>query len=168
MRESAAPGRVVNAAPQHYSLSMSNPPDPAELAKRYVALWQDYLSATAADADLADAMARFLAAMLGAFATYRPSAGAARSAAPSTAAAEPSADGGDRPTDEESAPAAASAIRTEASGPTAAAAPPEQRDDALADIARRLALIEKRIAALEARTREGGAGPRGFARRRRF
>src|SRR5207253_10575077 len=42
---------------------MAEPPDLSNLAKRYVELWQDYLTAAAADPELADSLARLLAGM---------------------------------------------------------------------------------------------------------
>src|SRR6266550_1083634 len=42
---------------------MSEPPDLSVLAKRYVELWQDYLTAAAADPGLADNLARLLAGL---------------------------------------------------------------------------------------------------------
>jgi len=42
---------------------MSQPPDLAKLAQRYVALWQDYVAATAADPELAEMLTRLLAGM---------------------------------------------------------------------------------------------------------
>src|SRR5216683_163073 len=42
---------------------MPEPPDLQALAKRYVELWQDYLTAAAADPDLADSLARLLTAV---------------------------------------------------------------------------------------------------------
>src|SRR5438132_10791066 len=42
---------------------MAEPPDLSNLAKRYVELWQDYLTAAAADPDLADSLTRLLAGM---------------------------------------------------------------------------------------------------------
>jgi hypothetical protein len=153
VRESARLAAVANAAAQHYDAVMSStPPDLAELAKRYVALWQDYLSATAADADLADAMARFITSF-GAFAGYRP--------APPEA---PIDDGAP----EHDAPRKDAAGREAPPGPSPAAAASGERDDAVADLARRLAALERRIAALEARARDGGAAARGPSRRRRF
>src|SRR5438874_3603352 len=50
---------------------MSEPPDLSVLAKRYVELWQDYLTAAAADPDLADSLARLLTG-LGTFAAMTP------------------------------------------------------------------------------------------------
>src|SRR5689334_6638142 len=42
---------------------MSEPPDLSQLAKRYVALWQDYMTATASDPELADTLARLIVGM---------------------------------------------------------------------------------------------------------
>jgi hypothetical protein len=65
---------------------MAEPPDLAELAKRYVDLWQDHLTAIAGDPALADGMARLF---LGA--APRPAGGSTdgerRASPPGTAAA---------------------------------------------------------------------------------
>src|SRR5689334_8062037 len=72
---------------------MPEPPDLADLAKRYLDLWQDQLIAMAADPELAEGMARLLGALVprasplrgGAFGheTTAPAGAAAARAAPS-------------------------------------------------------------------------------------
>jgi hypothetical protein len=114
---------------------MPEPPDLANLAKRYVDLWQDQLSAMAADPELAESMARLLAALVPP--TWLRWPGATR--------------------DEAAAPA----------GAAAAGAAPLDGDGGLAELARRLAAVEERLAALEAGTRGGGTGARGKRRPRR-
>jgi hypothetical protein len=114
---------------------MAEPPELASLAKRYLDLWQEQLTAMAADPDLAESLARLLAGLAPPGWPQWPGA-AARDGA--------------------------------ASGPAAAAAPPRQRGVAVDEFARRLAAVEKRLAALEAGTRRGGksdpAKPRGRRR----
>ncbi len=110
---------------------MAEPPDLANLAKRYLDLWQEQLIAMAADPDLADGLARLLAGL--APASWPPPFGA------------PAYDG---------------------SPPGAAAAAPasRQRGDALDELARRLAAVEDRLAALE--TGAPGGGKRAAAKPR--
>ena len=43
---------------------MAEPPDLASLAKRYLDLWQEQLTAMAADPDLAESMARLFAGLV--------------------------------------------------------------------------------------------------------
>src|SRR6185437_1136797 len=111
---------------------MREPPDLPTLAKRYVELWQDYLTAAAADPDLADSLACLLAGA-GAAAAISPWQAWLRSAAMPRDQPAPHADDG-----------AASARAT------AAAAPSHERDDGLAEFARSLARLDERLAALEA------------------
>jgi hypothetical protein len=113
---------------------MAEPPDFAELAKRYVDLWQDHLTAIAGDPALADSMARLFTGVL----PWPPYAGV----------------GGERGF----APSA---------GASAAPPSPPERDRGMAQLARRLAAAEERIAALEARGRGAGAGAAKKPRRRR-
>jgi hypothetical protein len=120
---------------------MSEPPEMEALARRFLALWQEQLVATASDPALADALARMMTV-----------AGAAL--APWTAALQAAArtrDGSEGATDR-AAPAAAA---------------PRDGGDAVADLARRLAALEERLAQLEAGARGSGARPRDRARRRR-
>src|SRR5262249_62125267 len=135
-------------------------PDIADLAKRYVALWQDYLTATAADPDLADALARLITG-LGAFASpwLRQAAAAAQRGRRSDMASPTPPH--DRRTADPARPAPA------APRPAAAAAPSDGRSDELAQLGRRLAVVEERLAALEAGARQRSAGARSTARRRR-
>src|SRR5665213_631282 len=52
-----------DAPPPPYTPAMAEPPDLAELARRYVELWQEQLSALAADPAAARGMAGLLAGM---------------------------------------------------------------------------------------------------------
>src|SRR5579872_4216340 len=147
---------------------MSQPPDLANLAKRYVALWQDYVSATAADPELAEMLARLVAgasAMAAQWLRQWPVPPHARAAPRPGEAAAPAppfaAPHRERPGPTE--PGAANAPRR----PASAAAAPDERDRELARLARRLSLIEERLAALESPARRQRAGARGTARRRR-
>jgi hypothetical protein len=124
---------------------MTEPPEMEALARRFLALWQEQLVATASDPELAAAMARMMTL-----------AGAAL--APSTAALQAAVRARDSA---EAAPEAAPGRAAPAS------APPRDGGDGLADLARRLAALEERLGQLEAGARSGGGGPRDRARRRR-
>jgi len=153
---------------------MAEPPDLSNLAKRYVELWQDYLTAAAADPDLADSLARLLAGMgealtLSPWSAWLRNVSSARERSERAAAARPRADEqtGPRPATHRSGQRQAG---TEARA-TAVAAPSHERDDGLAEFARRLTRIDERLAAIEARTGAGAHGgrprARSAARRRR-
>jgi uncharacterized protein YceH (UPF0502 family) len=93
--------------------------DAEELARRYLALWADYLSALAADPETGDLLRRWLS--FGSQGDGRPTAGAA-----------------------------------------AAAGAPGERDDAVAQLAARVAELERRLDRLEARrARRRDRPPRG-------
>jgi hypothetical protein len=153
---------------------MPEPPDLSSLAKRYVELWQDYLTAAAADPELADSLVRLLAGMGEAVAMSPWSAwlrtASAAGEASERAAAPPS------PADERAAPRPATDRPGQSeAGATAraapVAAPPHERDDGLAEFTRRIARLDERLAALEADARVGAHGgrprARSTARRRR-
>jgi hypothetical protein len=120
---------------------MSEPPEMEALARRFLALWQEQLVATASDPALADALARTMTLAGGALAPWTAALQAAARARD-----------GDRAAADRAAPAAAA---------------PRDGGDAVADLARRLAALEERLAQLEAGARSGGARPRDRARRRR-
>jgi hypothetical protein len=149
---------------------MSEPPDLANLAQRYVALWQDYLTTAAADPELADTLTRLLTGMgtvAGAwtrppwFADMQPPRrrAAEDERAPDDAKAAKQRDG-ERAAD-----------RSEPDGAAPAAVAPAERDGGVDELHGRIVLLERRIAALEAdarsRTRQRGPGAGGTARRRR-
>ena len=119
---------------------MADPPDLSALAKRYVDLWQDQLIALAAHPELAEGLARVLAAFPIASVTWPQPAGNARynghgtSASPWTASAPAASGGGDHQ---------------------------------LRELARRLAALEERLARLETGTPSVGERARKKSRRRR-
>src|SRR5579883_465300 len=129
-----------HAPPPIYSAAMGDAPDLASLAKRYLDLWQEQLIATAADPDLAEAIARLLVAMMAPSRVVWP----------------------DMPSHDRSAPATGAPA-----GTAAAATPPRQRGDGLDEFARRLAAVEERLAALESGTRRNRKRPAPRPRRRR-
>src|SRR5947208_1793316 len=112
-----------------------------DIARRFIALWGDYLTALAADPKMAEPLHRWLGL-----------AAAAMTGVP-TRDADPS--GPSR------APARSPADAAASAGPSG------ERDAAVAELARRLDELEARIAALE-RRRQPAAGdrPRGRAARR--
>jgi hypothetical protein len=126
---------------------MAEPPDMEALARRFLALWQEQLIATASDPELAAAMTRFLTL-------------AGNVLAPWTAAFQAAA----RARDVAEAPPAAAAP---ADRPAPAPAASHDGSDALVELTRRLAAFEERLAQLEAGARSGRPHPRDRARRRR-
>lgn len=117
---------------------MSDPPDLDDLARRYLDLWQDQLSALADDDEVAEVMARTLELMT------TGAAALARNAR---------ADADDRAHPEEG---------TQAAPPARGGADPD-----LAELAGRVGALEERIAALEAGTGRPGGGRQGKTKRRR-
>ena len=122
-------------------------PDLEDLARRYVDLWQDQMTALAADPAFAESMQKVMAA-LGVAASGLPAAWAAWPAALCSlmAAARPDVERGQQSHDRK--PAAAP-------GAAPAAAAPDGRGADLGILTERLAALEQRIAALEGGT--GGA-----------
>src|SRR3982751_4728875 len=104
--------------------------DTEDVARRFVALWGDYLTALAADPKTAEPIRRWLGLIGG--------------GAPDPPAREPGAIGRSR----------------SASGPAAAAGASAERDPAVAELARRLDELEGRIAALERPRRRPAASAR--------
>src|SRR5260370_10909983 len=147
---------------------MPEPPDLSSLAKRYVELWQDYLTAAAADPELADSLARLLAAM-GDGAALSPWSAWLRSASSGLERSERAATPPSR-ADEPAAPQPATARSGQRkAGATARAAPiaapSHERDDGVAEFARRLARLDERLAAIEAGARPATPGGPPRARR---
>ena len=121
---------------------MAEPPDLSNLAKRYVELWQDYLTAAAADPDLADSLARLLAGMgealtLSPWSAWLRNVSSARERSERAAAARPRADEktGPQPATHRSGQRQAG---TEARA-APVAAPSHERSDELVQLDRRLA-----------------------------
>jgi uncharacterized protein YhaN len=125
---------------------MSERADLDELARRYLDLWQDQMTALAGDKEFAETLQRLMTTM-----------GLAAGAAPEFWRAWPAMmaglqppQHGNRVSDEES--------RERAPGPASPAAASDGGESGLDQLARRLAALEERIAALEA------AGSRGRGR----
>jgi hypothetical protein len=157
-----APQQVETAQGLGYSSSieprgpktgMAEPPDLAQLAKRYLDLWETQLAAFGSDPALLDQMARTVAAV---GATLVAASAAAGDAA--TAQSEDPGHGGSRSRKQD----AAAAART----PAAAAAPPD-RDARLDQLARQLADLERRLAGIETALAGKPRAPRARSRKAR-
>jgi hypothetical protein len=111
--------------------------DADELARRYFALWADYLTALVADPQTAELLQRWLA-----FTGQFGQAAGERSGNPFAPLGWP-------PTPDA---ARSASDRPPADAATAAGAS-RQRDDAVGELARRVAELERRIAALEPRSK---------------
>lgn len=140
---------------------MSDPPDLHALAQRYLDLWQEQLAGLAGDREVAELMARTIELMntgATAFASMAQSA-----AAPPDGEAKGGEPAKRDDTDTKQKPGAAS----RAPGAQAPGAARGAADDDLAECARRLGALEKRVATLEAGTRRGRGGAKGGSRPRR-
>lgn len=114
---------------------MNDQPDFAALAREYLDLWEDQLTAMAADPDLARQSARFFDMLNTVGAQANPLVAANLAAMLRT------------PTGHRDEPLDATPAED---GAAAAAAAPDDRDERLDQLARRVADLEKRIAGLEA------------------
>jgi hypothetical protein len=125
---------------------MPEPPDPESLARRFLDLWQDQLTAVAGDPQLAETMTRWIGMTAPGMAAFLPLMQAGLKAA---SAKEGPSDAQGRASDGKT-PA----------GTAAAAAAHGGGGGDVDKLARRLADVEKRLARLEAGTggkREGAA-----------
>jgi hypothetical protein len=144
---------------------MTKPPDLEALARRYVELWQDQVAAAAADPELTEALVRMmqltgsgLAATTAMWQTLWAGA-ASRYAAPAAgfgAGGRDDHDGSARYPSVWAAPAPGAT-------PAAGASPVGGRD--LAELDARLALLEKRLAAMEGGPKPARRRPRKRTRR---
>jgi len=134
------------------------PPDFASLARRYLDLWQDQVNAMAKDPALAEALARGVAMM-----SQVPAAilQAAKAGAASPVNQARTADAGST-----SAPSRSPPDQPSAGTAAAAAASGDSQHD-LAELYRRLADCEARIAALESQLGGSVRKPRTSTRRRK-
>jgi ubiquinone biosynthesis protein UbiJ len=129
---------------------MAEPPDFQELARRYLALWQDQLMATASDPELSEMLARF-------FALAAPTA-----AWTSTLWRQMQA--GAAPTHDHVAPEQP----PEPARAAPAAVAPDDRGGSVDRLSRRIAALEERLARLEAGARRRGPRTRSPPRRHRL
>jgi hypothetical protein len=145
---------------------MSDNPDIDELAERYLDLWQDQLSALADDPDFAETMTR----LMGSSAAAMPGAAAWAAWPAALAGLVPGAAGeraGDGKDEEQAAGKAGSGPGAAPAGAQTAAAAPGAGGADLVELARRLAALEDRVAALESRPERGRGGAQGGSRKRR-
>jgi hypothetical protein len=138
---------------------MSDQADADDLARRYLDLWQDQMSALAADQDFARAIQQIMTGM-GLAGTATPATLATWAAWPGMMAGLAPVPQGDATADAQSRKQARSghdnqgAASAAASGPAAPGTDPDGGGADLGQLTRRLAALEKRIAALE-----GGSAP---------
>lgn len=130
---------------------MTDQPDFTALARQYLDLWEDQLAAMAADPDLAEQTSRFFETMkqLGGISNPMGAPGLAALMAQmsgTTPATTDQADGAKNP-------------RTPEAGASPAAAAPDDRNQQLVELARRLDDVEERLYRLET----GGGGARRAA-----
>ena len=151
------PWPLVKAATEEYAFPMSEaPPDYQLLARRYLDLWQEQVAAMANDPALAEVLAQGVAMMTQAQSSLMQ---AATAGAASPVNQTRAADAG-------SSAASGTSVPDPAGAAPAAAAPDGAAFDA-DRLARRLAAVEERLAALEARLGEPGGGSAPKPGRRR-
>jgi hypothetical protein len=133
---------------------MTDQPDFTALARQYLDLWEDQLAAMAADPDLAEQTSRFFDTMtqLGGVSNPMGAPGLAALMAQMSGNSHATTDQADGANDTRASEAGAS--------PTAAA--PDDRDQQLVELSRRLADVEERLHHLEA---GGGSTRRAAAKK---
>jgi hypothetical protein len=133
---------------------MTDQPDFAALARQYLDLWEDQLTAMAADPDLAKQTARFFDTMTQLGGTSNPvgAPGLATLMAQMSGDARATMDQSDGPKDQP----------TTKAGAASPAAAPDDRDQQLVELTRRLADVEERLHQLEA---GGGSARRTTAKK---
>ena len=134
---------------------MTDQPDFTALARQYLDLWEDQLTAMAANPELAEQTARFFDTMqqLGATANPMAAPGLATMMAQMTGTAGAPASS---TTDQSDGPSDRPATET---GTAAAAAAHPDRDQQLVELARRLADVEERLRHLESGDRGASGKP---------
>jgi len=127
---------------------MSEPPDLETLARRYLDLWQDQVSALAADPEFTETLGRMLqvSAALGPAGWMSLWSAAAQGLKPQPQKSH------------DASPVRPAANPSPASRPEAAAAAPHDRGDDVAELRRRIAALEARLTDLTAE--RGAARPR--------
>jgi hypothetical protein len=123
---------------------MNEAPDPDQLARRYLDLWQQQVTAWLNEPDVADAMAKSYVLMVRGLTALAGAAGLA----PSAFAGGRKNDA-DRATARQDATAKATGGKAPAAGAQAPAASSRDPDRDAAVLARRLAQLEERLARLE-------------------
>lgn len=159
-----------------YSAGMADTPDLDDLAKRYLDLWQEQLRVMAADPETVASVSRLFETMSGASAAGDKS-GAAGGMPPMPAnpmawltglgmMPPQAASGGANPFDSVFAQFVQHAAQTPG-GSTPAGAASDGGGDELHELERRLALLEKRIDALESGAKRGGKAAAKKSRKRK-
>jgi hypothetical protein len=134
---------------------MMKPPDIDALARRYLDLWQDQLSALAADKDVAELTAKTIEVMnSGLTAMTSVAETTTQNLVPGEAGASPQHPSKDHDN------------TIDSTGAETAAATSGRPDNDLAEFSRRLAELEQRVAQLESGTGASGEGPRKRPKRR--
>tara|TARA_R110002110_G_scaffold36666_3_gene122065 strand:+ start:6307 stop:6738 length:432 start_codon:yes stop_codon:yes gene_type:complete len=131
---------------------MADTPDPQELARRYLDLWQQHLTQAATDPELAAAMAKFWQNLP---AGMTPAGMTPAGMTPGVPGWPPIAADTGGSGDDDGKPAQA-ATSGPASGSAPAAASPDGGSDVLDELLKRMAALEERLDALDARPRGGG------------
>jgi hypothetical protein len=142
-----------------YSAAMSERVDIDELARRYLDLWQDQMTALAGDREFAESLQKLMTAM-------GTAGDAAGTAAPEFQRAWMGVMTGQQPGQPTKA-TADDGTPGRAPGAPAAATAPDGGSADLDQLARRLAALEERIAALEAGAKPSRGGARSKSRRPR-
>ncbi|MDP6785578.1 MAG: hypothetical protein QGI13_00480 [Rhodospirillales bacterium] len=135
---------------------MSKPPDIDTLARRYLDLWQDQLSALAADQNVAEVTAKTIELM---------NSGLTAMASVAETATRSSGPGGAEPSPQQ--PSKDHDNTIDSPGTTTVAATSGRSDHDLAEFSRRLGALEQRVAQLETGTGTSGKGSRTRPKRRR-
>lgn len=125
--------------------AMTDQPDFTALARQYLDLWEDQLAAMAADPDLAEQTSRFFETMTQLGGISNPMG------APELAALMAQMSGHAHATTDQAD--GAKNQRASEAGASPAAASPDDRDQQLVELTRRLADVEERLHRLEARGR---------------
>jgi hypothetical protein len=154
------PSQPKPSAATERDAEAADPGDPAELAERFLDLWQDQLGAIATDPDLAELVARLWSQWLVGPAAWR--APMTEASARPSAARNPRARAARGADDTRPDDAQPNGPRAEAPGAAPAAAPPRDHGPDVGDLLARLGALEKRLAALERPPRDS----RGSAERR--
>jgi hypothetical protein len=148
---------VLGARLALYSAAMSEQADLDELARRYLDLWQDQMTALAGDPDFAEALQQLMTAM-------SIPGGAPGPAVPEFWRAWPAMMTGQQP-GQQTEVSADDGTGGVAPGSPAAATAPDGGGPDLDFLTRRLATLEDRIAALEAGAKRGRRGTAGKSRK---
>jgi hypothetical protein len=117
---------------------MADTPDPQELARRYLDLWQQHLTQTATDPDLAATMAKFWRDLIAGWPPSTANTGIAHKSGPDD--------------DVERPDSASEGTSRSAADP----ASPDGGGDNLCELLNRMAALEKRLDAMERKPRSGG------------